>query len=79
MKYGRVVVQMYKRKPLTNFRCAGCKKILLQIREDVTFQLQYPIVCCGKIRVEPVGEGWVNVNSITDMFPWKHKLPEEQK
>lgn len=29
--------------------------------------------------VEPVGEAWVNLNSITDMFPWKHKLPEEQK
>lgn len=29
--------------------------------------------------VEPVGEAWVNVNSITDMFPWKHRLPDEQK
>lgn len=29
--------------------------------------------------VEPVGEAWVNLNSITDMFPWKHKLPTEQK
>lgn len=29
--------------------------------------------------VEPVGEAWVNVNSITDMFPWKHPLPKEQK
>ena len=29
--------------------------------------------------VEPVGEAWVNVNSITDMFPWKHPLPELQK
>lgn len=29
--------------------------------------------------VEPVGEAWVNLNSITDMFPWKHTLPKEQK
>ena len=29
--------------------------------------------------VEPVGEAWVNLNAITDMFPWKHKLPTEQK
>ena len=28
--------------------------------------------------VEPVGEAFVNVNSITDMFPWKHKLPNKQ-
>lgn len=29
--------------------------------------------------VEPAGEAWVNVNSITDMFPWHHPLPKEQK
>ena len=29
--------------------------------------------------VEPVGEAWVNINSIVDMFPWKNKLPKEQK
>jgi hypothetical protein len=29
--------------------------------------------------VEPVGDAWVNLNSIVDMFPWKHKLPTEQK
>ena len=29
--------------------------------------------------VEPVGEAMVNVNSITDMFIWKHQLPTEQK
>ena len=29
--------------------------------------------------VEPVGDAWVNLNAITDMFPWKHKLPTEQK
>ena len=29
--------------------------------------------------VEPVGEALVNINSITDMFPWRHSLPEEQK
>lgn len=28
--------------------------------------------------VEPVGEAWVNINSITDMFPWKHSLPDKQ-
>lgn len=28
--------------------------------------------------VEPVGEAWVNLNAVTDMFPWKHKLPETQ-
>jgi len=34
----------------------------------------------GKLNeVEPVGEAMVNINSITDLFPWKHKLPTEQK
>ena len=28
--------------------------------------------------VEPVGEAWVNLNSIVDMFPWRHKLPDTQ-
>lgn len=30
--------------------------------------------------VEPIeGEMFVNTNSITDAFPWGHKLPREQK
>ena len=29
--------------------------------------------------VEPVGQAFVNLNSIVDMFPWKHKLPQTQK
>lgn len=30
--------------------------------------------------VEPIqGEMFVNTNSITDAFPWKHKLPDVQK
>ncbi len=29
--------------------------------------------------VEPVGKAFVNIESITDAFPWKHKLPKEQK
>lgn len=29
--------------------------------------------------VEPVGRAWVNVNAITDMFPWTHALPTTQK
>ena len=29
--------------------------------------------------VEPVGQAFVNLNSVTDMFPWKHKLPTKQK
>ena len=29
--------------------------------------------------VEPVGEAFVNIDSITDLFPWKHKLPKDQK
>lgn len=34
----------------------------------------------GKLNeVEPVGDAWVNLHSITDMFPWKHALPKEQK
>ena len=34
----------------------------------------------GKLNeVEPVGEAFVNINSITDMFPWKHSLPKDQK
>jgi len=34
----------------------------------------------GKLNeVEPVGTAFVNLESVTDMFPWKHKLPTEQK
>lgn len=29
--------------------------------------------------VEPVGKAFLNINSITDFFPWRHKLPMEQK
>ena len=29
--------------------------------------------------VEPVGTAFVNLESVTDMFPWKHPLPKEQK
>ena len=29
--------------------------------------------------VEPVGIAFVNLNAITDFFPWKHKLPTSQK
>ena len=34
----------------------------------------------GKLNeVEPVGEAFVNLASITDAFPWKHDLPTSQK
>lgn len=34
----------------------------------------------GKLNeVEPVGRCWVNFNAITDMFPWEHTLPRDQK
>lgn len=29
--------------------------------------------------VEPVGRAFLNINSVTDFFPWKHPLPEQQK
>ena len=29
--------------------------------------------------VEPVGTALVNLNAVTDMFPWKHNLPKEQE
>jgi hypothetical protein len=29
--------------------------------------------------VEPVGDAFVSVDSIVDIFPWKHTLPTEQK
>jgi hypothetical protein len=29
--------------------------------------------------VEPVGDAIVNMDSITDAFPWVHALPTEQK
>lgn len=33
----------------------------------------------GKLNeVEPVGRAYVNINTVTDIFPWKHKLPETQ-
>ena len=33
----------------------------------------------GKLNeVEPVGRAYININSVTDFFPWKHALPEKQ-
>ena len=29
--------------------------------------------------VEPVGTAFINLETVTDIFPWKHKLPTEQK
>jgi len=29
--------------------------------------------------VEPVGDAYVNLQAVVDFFPWKHKLPMEQK
>ena len=29
--------------------------------------------------VEPVGDAFVNIDTVTDFFPWKHTLPSEQK
>lgn len=29
--------------------------------------------------VEPVGKAYLNINAVTDFFPWRHKLPTEQK
>lgn len=28
--------------------------------------------------VEPVGRAYININSVTDFFPWKHSLPSKQ-
>ena len=34
----------------------------------------------GKLNeVEPVGQAFVNFNTVTDFFPWRHPLPMEQK
>jgi len=33
----------------------------------------------GKVNeVEPVGRAFVNINTVSDFFPWKHPLPEKQ-
>jgi hypothetical protein len=29
--------------------------------------------------VEPVGEAFLNMDTVVDFFPWKHKLPKDQK
>ena len=29
--------------------------------------------------VEPTGESFINMDTIVDFFPWKHKLPSSQK
>ncbi len=29
--------------------------------------------------VEPVGDAFINLDTVVDMFPWKHKLPTDQK
>ena len=34
----------------------------------------------GKLsEVEPVGECYINLDTVTDFFPWKHELPKDQK
>jgi len=33
----------------------------------------------GKLNeVEPVGRAYINIDTVVDFFPWKHKLPESQ-
>ncbi len=33
----------------------------------------------GKLNeVEPVGRAYINIDSVTDFFPWTHSLPEKQ-
>ena len=33
----------------------------------------------GKLNeVEPVGRAYINIDTVTDIFPWKHPLPEKQ-
>lgn len=33
----------------------------------------------GKLKeVEPVGTAFINLDTVTDFFPWKHELPLEQ-
>ena len=29
--------------------------------------------------VEPVGDMFINLNAVVDIFPWTHKLPKQQK
>ena len=29
--------------------------------------------------VEPVGDAFINLDTVVDFFPWKHALPKEQK
>lgn len=29
--------------------------------------------------VEPVGDAFVNLDTVVDFFPWKHALPKDQK
>jgi len=29
--------------------------------------------------VEPVGQAFINMNTVTDFFPWNHDLPTKQK
>ena len=29
--------------------------------------------------VEPVGKAFLNISAVTDFFPWRHKLPQDQK
>lgn len=29
--------------------------------------------------VEPVGTAFINLDTVVDFFPWKHKLPDSQK
>ena len=29
--------------------------------------------------IEPVGKAYVNIESVTDLFPWNHSLPSKQK
>lgn len=33
----------------------------------------------GKLNeVEPVGRAYINIQSVTDFFPWRHELPSKQ-
>lgn len=64
-------------------KVVSCEGGLLKL-EDASW-----IACSGRFsntikdgdleEVEPVGDMWINIDAIVDMFPWNHSLDLKQK
>jgi hypothetical protein len=47
--FGDILCEKYK--TFIDYKCGECKSILLRLHDNIKIKLNYPIACCGKIRL----------------------------